>query len=84
LSGSHAPLQHGPPADPPRIDSRLTALFALQFLALAGVTALVILQRQAPEIIAFFGLLMLASAALPVWLLLSSRRPAQEGEPPPT
>ena len=66
---------------PSRIDPWLAGLFALEFLVIAGVTALLILMRSAPEIIALFGMLMLAAAALPVWLVVSARQTASKEDP---
>jgi hypothetical protein len=69
---------------PSKIDPWLAGLFALEFLVIAGVTALLILMRSAPEVIALYGMLMLAAAALPVWLIASVRAVSDEDEPDPT
>jgi hypothetical protein len=71
-------------AHPPKVDPLLAALLALEFVGIAAVTALLILMRSAPEVIALYGMLMLAAAALPVWLIASMRSGAGEDESDPT
>ena len=66
---------------PSGIDPWLAGLFALEFLVIAGVTALLILMRSATEIVAFYGMLMLGAAALPVWLLASMRESIKDDPP---
>jgi hypothetical protein len=70
-------------ARPPRFDPLLAGLLALEFVGIAAVTVLLILMRSAPEVIALYGMLMLAAAALPVWLIASMRAGPGEDEPGP-
>ena len=71
-------------ARPPRFDPLLAGLLALEFVGIAAVTVLLILMRAAPEVIALYGMLMLAAAALPAWLSASARAGAGEDEPDAT
>ncbi len=54
-------------------------------VVIAGVGgAVLILMRSAPEVIALYGMLMLAAAALPVWLIASMRARKRRRDPDPT